>query len=62
MNIRLTHGAVGTVTGSCALLETPRGRRLVDCGLFQGTKTLKERPERRRRPRRARRSWCAGPE
>lgn len=43
MSMRLTfHGAAGTVTGSCALLETTRGRMLVDCGLFQGTKTLRE--------------------
>ncbi len=35
-------GAARTVTGSCHLFETPRGRVLVDCGLFQGPKTLKE--------------------
>jgi metallo-beta-lactamase family protein len=34
-------GAARTVTGSCYLFVTPRGRFLVDCGLFQGPKTLK---------------------
>jgi metallo-beta-lactamase family protein len=34
-------GAARTVTGSCHLFETPAGRLLVDCGLFQGPKTLK---------------------
>lgn len=34
-------GAARTVTGSCHLLETRTGRVLVDCGLFQGSKTLK---------------------
>src|SRR5512141_2436736 len=34
-------GAARTVTGSCCLFETPSGRMLVDCGLFQGSKTLK---------------------
>ena len=35
-------GASRTVTGSCYLFETSAGRFLVDCGLFQGQKTLKE--------------------
>ncbi|UVO27003.1 MBL fold metallo-hydrolase [Bradyrhizobium arachidis] len=34
-------GAARTVTGSCYLFNTPTGRLLVDCGLFQGQKTLK---------------------
>lgn len=37
------HGAVGTVTGSKYLLETDKTRVLVDCGLFQGLKELRER-------------------
>jgi metallo-beta-lactamase family protein len=34
-------GAAHTVTGSCYLFQTGAGRVLVDCGLFQGSKTLK---------------------
>jgi metallo-beta-lactamase family protein len=34
-------GAARTVTGSCYLFNAPTGRFLVDCGLFQGQKTLK---------------------
>lgn len=36
-------GATQTVTGSKALLQTQGGRLLVDCGLFQGGKELKDR-------------------
>jgi metallo-beta-lactamase family protein len=36
------YGAAGTVTGSCFLLETPSARILVDCGMFQGSKTERE--------------------
>ncbi len=34
-------GAARTVTGSCHLLQTRAGSLLIDCGLFQGPKTLK---------------------
>ena len=36
-------GAAGTVTGSRHLLEVDGRRILVDCGLFQGLKELRER-------------------
>jgi metallo-beta-lactamase family protein len=36
-------GAAGTVTGSRYLLQHGRARVLVDCGLFQGVKRLRER-------------------
>src|SRR5262245_39565908 len=36
-------GAAGTVTGSKHLLDTGRHRVLIDCGLFQGLKELRER-------------------
>jgi metallo-beta-lactamase family protein len=36
-------GGAGTVTGSRFLVETPRARVLVDCGLFQGLKELRLR-------------------
>jgi metallo-beta-lactamase family protein len=35
-------GAARTVTGSCYFFQTLAGRFLVDCGMFQGQKTLKE--------------------
>ncbi len=42
MNVSLhTHGAAGTVTGSCYRLVTPGGDLLVDCGMFQGPKSLR---------------------
>src|SRR5215212_1562141 len=36
-------GGVGTVTGSKYLIDSGKGRVLVDCGLFQGLKQLRER-------------------
>ncbi len=36
------HGAAGCVTGFCAELRTSNARVLVDCGMFQGSKTLKK--------------------
>jgi metallo-beta-lactamase family protein len=48
MSVRLHfHGAAGGVTGSCFRLETEAASVLVDCGLFQGPKTLKELNYRR---------------
>ncbi|MBR0556523.1 MBL fold metallo-hydrolase [Ciceribacter sp. L1K23] len=36
------HGAAGTVTGSCHLVTLGESRVLVDCGMFQGSKSEKE--------------------
>jgi metallo-beta-lactamase family protein len=36
-------GATGTVTGSKYLLEAAGARILVDCGLFQGFRELRDR-------------------
>ena len=36
-------GATGTVTGSKYLLTTQKSKILIDCGLFQGYKNIRER-------------------
>ncbi len=42
MTVTLTfHGAAGTVTGSCYHVKHAKGQFLVDCGLFQGNKTVR---------------------
>jgi len=44
MTMRMTfYGATATVTGSKTLVEAGDVRVLVDCGMFQGFKTLRER-------------------
>ena len=43
MNDRVSlefHGAAHTVTGSCMLFDNGKARILVDCGLFQGSRSL----------------------
>lgn len=43
MSLKLSFlGGAGTVTGSKYLLESPSHRILVDCGLFQGGRSLRE--------------------
>ena len=48
MNFKLSfHGAAGTVTGSRNLLTAGHDQILIDCGLFQGLKELREMNWRR---------------
>ncbi len=43
MTIKVTfHGACGIVTGSCYEVRTAKAAVLIDCGMFQGTKSIKE--------------------
>ena len=42
MSLDLTfHGAAGCVTGFCARVEADGASILIDCGMFQGPKSLK---------------------
>ncbi|MEM1400898.1 MAG: MBL fold metallo-hydrolase [Pseudomonadota bacterium] len=42
MTTKITfHGAAGTVTGSCYRVEHGQGSFIIDCGLFQGNKTIR---------------------
>ena len=36
------YGAAGTVTGSCSCVRTDRTQFLIDCGLFQGNRSVRE--------------------
>ena len=36
------HGAAGTVTGSCYRVVHSKGQFLVDCGMFQGNRTVRD--------------------
>lgn len=36
------YGAAGTVTGSCSLVSSDAGRFVVDCGLYQGNRSVRE--------------------
>ncbi len=41
MTLKLTfHGAARTVTGSCYMITTDQAKVIVDCGMFQGSKTM----------------------
>lgn len=43
MTVRVTfHGACGIVTGSCFEVRTEQAAVLIDCGMFQGTKSIKQ--------------------
>ena len=43
MSVKVTfHGACGIVTGSCFEVRTESAGILIDCGMFQGTKSIKE--------------------
>ena len=53
-------GAADTVTGSKHLVTMGEQRILLDCGLFQGYKVLRERKGRRRPSRRTKSTrWCS---